>query len=195
MASRTEGAFREVFFTRMSPGAVAATRSQGGAGAGLALSCCPTCRITKLEAQLCLCVCMCRGLTQNDSQRSPNALFGWTLALHCGHNSTTRLTRKKTKFATVKEKQRNFGPSHPTLRAPHYPFRAPDPSGSGPPTLQLGLRAFQYFLVVSWLFLRCFFGVLGQTRNWPNSKLAKLDIGRSRVRPPHSVSLLCRSGG
>ena len=31
---------------------MAATRSQGGSGVGLALSCCPTCQITKFVAQL-----------------------------------------------------------------------------------------------------------------------------------------------
>ena len=41
-----------VLFTRMSPGAAAAMRSQGGSGAGLALSCCPTCRSRGWEAQL-----------------------------------------------------------------------------------------------------------------------------------------------
>ena len=37
VASRTEEVFRDVLFTRMSPGAVAAMRSQGGSGACLAL--------------------------------------------------------------------------------------------------------------------------------------------------------------
>ena len=35
MASRIEESFRDVLFTRMSPGAVTAMRSQGGSGAGL----------------------------------------------------------------------------------------------------------------------------------------------------------------
>ena len=45
VASRVEESFR-------GHGAVAAMRSQGGSGAGLALFCCPTCRITRLETQL-----------------------------------------------------------------------------------------------------------------------------------------------
>ena len=41
-----------VLFSRMTDSAVAAMRSQGGSGAGLALTCCPTCRVTKMEAHL-----------------------------------------------------------------------------------------------------------------------------------------------
>ena len=41
-----------MLFSRMDDSSVAAIRSQGGSGAGLAFSCCPTCRITRLEAQL-----------------------------------------------------------------------------------------------------------------------------------------------
>ena len=52
VASRTDEEFRETLFSRMADSSVAAIRSQGGSGAGLALSCCPTCRITRLEAQL-----------------------------------------------------------------------------------------------------------------------------------------------
>ena len=39
-------------FASMPDSVVAAVRSQGGSGAGLALSCSPTCRTTRLEAQL-----------------------------------------------------------------------------------------------------------------------------------------------
>ena len=52
VASRTDEVFRERMFASMADNVVAAVRSQGGSGAGLAHSCCPTCRITRLEAQL-----------------------------------------------------------------------------------------------------------------------------------------------
>ena len=44
--------FRERMFASMAHSVVAAVRSQGGSGTGLVLSCSPTCRTTKLEAQL-----------------------------------------------------------------------------------------------------------------------------------------------
>ena len=50
VASRIDAAFRDSLFSRMTDSAVAAIRSQGGSGAGLVLTCCPTCRVTKMEA-------------------------------------------------------------------------------------------------------------------------------------------------
>ena len=52
VASRTDEVFRERMFASMADNVVGAVRSQGGSGAGLALSCSATCRMTRLEAQL-----------------------------------------------------------------------------------------------------------------------------------------------
>ena len=52
VVSRIDAAFRDSLFSRMADSAVAAIRSQGGSGAGLVLTCCPTCRVTKMEAHL-----------------------------------------------------------------------------------------------------------------------------------------------
>ena len=49
VASRMDAAFRDSFFSRVTDSAVPTIRSQGGLGAGLALTCCPTC-VTKMEA-------------------------------------------------------------------------------------------------------------------------------------------------
>ena len=52
VASRVEKFSREDLFTRVGEDVQALIRSQGGPGADLVLSTCPTCRVTKLEAQL-----------------------------------------------------------------------------------------------------------------------------------------------
>ena len=52
VASRVEEFGREDLFTRVGEDVQALVRSQGGPGAGLVLSTCPTCRVTKLETQL-----------------------------------------------------------------------------------------------------------------------------------------------
>ena len=52
-SSRTEQQFRDLLFAaRLSPSAKATIRSQGGAGAAMALVTCPTCRITTIPPQL-----------------------------------------------------------------------------------------------------------------------------------------------
>ena len=52
VSSRTEESFRNVLFTRLPDRTKASVRSQGGPGAGLALTTCPTCLVTRLEPQL-----------------------------------------------------------------------------------------------------------------------------------------------
>ena len=48
-ASRVDRVFRDVdLFSRLDDSAIAMLRSQGGPGAGLAVSTCPTCRITRM---------------------------------------------------------------------------------------------------------------------------------------------------
>ena len=52
-ASRTEQRFRDVeLFARLDDTGQALLRSQGGPGAGLALTACPLCRVTSIEPQL-----------------------------------------------------------------------------------------------------------------------------------------------
>ena len=51
-SSRTEESFRNVLFTRLPDSTKASVRSQGGPGAGLAFTTCPTCLVTRLEPQL-----------------------------------------------------------------------------------------------------------------------------------------------
>ena len=52
-ASRVDRVFRDVdLFSRLDDPAIAMLRSQGGPGVGLAMSTCPTCRITRMEPQL-----------------------------------------------------------------------------------------------------------------------------------------------
>ena len=52
-ASRVDQRFRnEDLFARLTDSGQALVRSQGGPGAGLALSTCPTCRITRIDPQL-----------------------------------------------------------------------------------------------------------------------------------------------
>ena len=52
-ASRIERRFRDVdLFSRLDDPTIAMLRSQGGPGAGLAVSTCPTCRVTRMEPQL-----------------------------------------------------------------------------------------------------------------------------------------------
>ena len=50
-ASRVDTAFREELFTRVDERTRALIRSQGGSGAGLCLTTCPTCLITRFEPQ------------------------------------------------------------------------------------------------------------------------------------------------
>ena len=51
-SSRTEESFRNVLFTRLPDSTKDSARSQGGPGAGLVLTTCPTCLVTRLEPQL-----------------------------------------------------------------------------------------------------------------------------------------------
>ena len=84
-SSRVDRQFRDGdLFGRLDDTAKALTRSQGGSGAGLALSTCPTCRVTRLEPHL-FRVLLLRRLRLPLSLTLRNCRCGLPLDV-CGHH-------------------------------------------------------------------------------------------------------------
>ena len=122
----------------------------------------------------------------HDSPRTPNAHIWASRRFKHYKNSTKgpqeRERRKKNVAREEGKKARNFGPPHPSGLGLH-------PSGLHPsglhPSGQLPFRALPFGASTLQGPTLCGPKIqhlnIGRSRNWPKSKLAEVDIGRSRT--------------